>query len=181
MSVASAEGSAAPPATITDMPAEAATFSARTAASLTAAGGLLAAVGAIGTWIRATRVVVEGSPPEQVAAIGGAAEGAGWVLAAFGIAAAVASLAWFARRRLARAPIAALGLLLIGLIAGRLAAINARAAEMVRAEPPDPSFFSFHAGFGWGAWMLLVAAVVLTLGLAIGGLRELDLWLGERR
>ena len=181
MSVASAEGSTAPPATITEQPAEATTFSARSAAALTVAGGLLATVGALGTWVRATRVVVEGSPPEQVAAIGGAAEAAGWVLAILGIATAAASLGWFARRPIARAPVAALGLLLVGLIAGRLASINARAAQLVRAEPPDPSFFSFHAGFGWGAWMLLIAAVVLVLGLAIGGLRELDLRLGEGR
>jgi hypothetical protein len=38
---------------------------------------------------------------------------------------------------------------------------------------------AFHAGFGWGAWLILVGVVLLALGLLAGGLRELDLRRGR--
>jgi hypothetical protein len=38
---------------------------------------------------------------------------------------------------------------------------------------------AFHAGYGWGAWLLLVGSVLLALALLAGGLRELDLRRGS--
>jgi hypothetical protein len=38
-----------------------------------------------------------------------------------------------------------------------------------------PRYVGFHAGFGWGAWTLLVGAILAAFGVLVGVLRELDL------
>jgi hypothetical protein len=62
------------------------------------------------------------------------------------------------------------------LVATRLPEIDSTArAWAVEAREGSVEFLSFHAGFGWGAWCMLAAAVTLALGVMAGVLRELDL------
>ena len=39
------------------------------------------------------------------------------------------------------------------------------------------AFTAYHAGFGWGAWAMTLAAVALSLGVVVSLLR----WLDERK
>src|SRR5919109_270844 len=50
---------------------------------------------------------------------------------------------------------------------------TSRSADMATAARQQPNFESFNAGFGWGAWLLLLATVLTFLSLLVGGLREL--------
>lgn len=154
-------------------------ISPRLAPSLSGAGGLLVALGAIGTWLRATSVPAGSGVQEQVSVVTGRSESGGWILLAIGIAAAAAGLAWLARAARLRAVAAAASTIAVVLVAIRLSLIDGRASEMAGEAASTTGIDSFHAGFGWGAWLLLIGAVLLALGLLAGGLRELDLRRGE--
>jgi hypothetical protein len=146
----------------------------RVAPGLTATGGLLVALGGLGTWVRATQVPAGGSVEEQVASIAGRSESGGWILLAVGIAAVVAAFAWNARAPGLRALAGGVSLVVIVLAAIRLALIDSRAAELTGEAASRPELDAFHAGFGWGAWLLLVAVVLLGLGVLVGVLREVE-------
>lgn len=147
----------------------------RLAVGLTASGGLLVALGGLGTWIRATGVPTGGTVEEQVAAVAGRSESGGWILFAVGIAATIAAFAWTARAPRVRAVAAGVSLVVIGLAAIRLALVDGRAAELASEAASRPDLDAFHAGFGWGAWLLLLAVVLLGLGVLAGALREIEL------
>jgi hypothetical protein len=61
----------------------------------------------------------------------------------------------------------------------RLALVDRRAARLAEEATGTEGIDAFHAGFGWGAWLILVGVVLLALGLLAGGLRELDLRRGR--
>jgi hypothetical protein len=168
--------SAAPATGLETSPTGYRTFSPKLAPGLTALGGLLTIAGGLGTWIRATQVATEGALPEEVAVVSGHSEAAGWALAALGLAAVAGSLAWGVPRLLPKAAPILASAALAGFVAWRLSVLDDRAAAMAEgAQASVPEFFSFHAGFGWGAWLLLIAAIVLALGVVVGTLREWDL------
>ncbi|MGH2739932.1 MAG: hypothetical protein ACRDH6_05555 [Actinomycetota bacterium] len=151
------------------------TFSPKLAPTLTALGALLTIAGGLGTWIRATEIQAEGGDPIEVARVMGFSEGEGWGLAALGLAALVAALTWSVRSLLPKAAPILASAALVGFIGWRLSVLDQRAATMADQARAAPDFFSFHAGFGWGAWLMLFAAVLLGLSIVVGVLRELDL------
>jgi hypothetical protein len=151
------------------------TFSARLAPILIGLGGATGLLGSLGAWVRTTSVASEGVPPEQTSVWYGASNGGGWFLAVVAAATVMAVLAWRGDRPKALPAVAvSAGVFLITAVI-RLVLIDRRAAETVAAVRDNPSFAAFHAEFGWGAWLLLVSAVLVAVGLAIAGLRELDL------
>ncbi len=151
------------------------TFSRTLAPSLTAGGGALLVAGGLGLHLRATRRLIEGAGAEVVLRSYGYASRTGWLIAIVGAVTLVASLGWLARSRLATAAPVAAAAAGIGLVVWRLRVLDARAAGLVARERPSPEFVEFHAGFGWGAWLMLVGAVVVGIGVLAGLLRELDL------
>lgn len=151
------------------------TFPRNLAPALTAAGGILTVLGGAGTWIRATTLVPGGLAPEEAAALAGFEQASGKVLIAVGVIALLGALAWLASDPPLRA-IPGLATLVIGVVAvAQLIALDGRAARMTEEAAADPRFASYHAAFGWGAWVLLLAVVVLFLGALVGLLREIDL------
>jgi hypothetical protein len=152
------------------------TLSRKLPTSLTALGGALALLGGLGAWARATELASEDVLPEEVRVAMGYTEPVGVWIAVAGGAAIVASLVWLTRRLLPKLVPVALAAVIIGLVATRLPEIDATAAAWaVEARQGSVEFLSFHAGFGWGAWCMLAAAVTLALGVMAGVLRELDL------
>ncbi|MEX2459032.1 MAG: hypothetical protein WD770_08615 [Actinomycetota bacterium] len=152
------------------------TFSAKLAPALQATAGALLVAGGLGLHLRATRVAARGLAPEEVLLRWGYASGAGRVIALAGVLAVATAVAWPAHRRplWKAAPVAA-AVAGIVLSAMRLRAVDAEAARLVASTEPSPEFISFHAGFGWGAWFLLLGATALALAVLAGSLRELDL------
>jgi hypothetical protein len=65
------------------------------------------------------------------------------------------------------------------LLALRIAAVSSLASRMAfrAAASAGRSFTAYHAGFGWGAWAMTLAAVLLSLGVVVGALR----WIDERQ
>ena len=152
------------------------TFSSKLAPSLFVTGGLLAIVGGLGAWIRTSQIVVEGFTEEEVGVVMGHTSTWGRVIAGLGALAAVSAIVWTQKRLLPKLASLAIGLGLVGLAAWRLPIINRQAESFAdQAITGDTSFIVFHAGFGWGAWCLIAAAVLLFLGVNAGVLRELDL------
>jgi hypothetical protein len=152
------------------------TLSRKLPTSLTALGGTLALLGGLGAWARATELAAEDFAPEEVRVTMGYTEPVGVGIAVAGGAAIIASLVWLSRRLLLKLVPLALAATIIGLVAMRLPEIDATArAWAVEAREGSVEFLSFHAGFGWGAWCMLAAAVTLALGVIAGVLRELDL------
>jgi hypothetical protein len=151
------------------------TFSRKLAPALIGTGGALAVMGALGAWIRTSHLVTEGLEEEQVAAVMGYTSDWGRVMAAAAALAAVGAAAWLTPSLLFKLGSAAVALATVGLIAWRLPIINEQAAALaVQARTGEIDFISFHAGFGWGAWCLVLGAVALVLGVVAGILRELD-------
>jgi hypothetical protein len=151
------------------------TLSKKVPSSLTALGGTLALLGGLGTWARATQLSAEGISPEQVRAVMGYSEPAGVAIAVVGGAALLSSIAWVTSRLLTKLLPVVLSGTIIGLIAWRIPMIDRTArAWVVDAREGPLDFVNFHAGFGWGAWLMIVAAVALGLGAFAGILRELD-------
>jgi hypothetical protein len=155
------------------------TFSRKLAPSLTAVGGALVVIGGLGSWVRATQAPDEGLPAEQVVNVMGNDHTIGWILAVFGVAAMLVSGLWLKKEeRLVTVPLLT-SVILIGCVAYRLKLLDRDAAALAaEARGGAADFFSFHAGFGWGAWLLLAACVLLGLGAFVGVLRRLDLATG---
>ncbi len=159
------------------------TFSPKIAPALSAAGGILAVLGGLGAWVRATQVETEGLDAELVTLTMGYDDPEGLTLATLGAILVVASLLWIRRRpifNLIPAPVLKvvpllLSLGIIVLAAWQLPEIDQEARELAAQAIEQLGFVSYHAGFGWGAWCMLVAALTVFLGSAVGILRELDL------
>jgi len=64
---------------------------------------------------------------------------------------------------------------LFAVLIARLLTLNSQSSQLAAAAKQDPRFLSYNAGFAWGAWLLLLALVLVFLGLLVGGLRLLDL------
>lgn len=120
-------------------------------------------------------VQTEGADPVEVATVVGLSEGEGWGLAALGLAALAAALTWSVRSLLPKAAPILASAALTGFVAWRLVVLDQKAAAMAEQARSGADFFSFHAGFGWGAWLMLFASVFLGLSIVVGVLREFDL------
>ena len=147
----------------------------RLAPALTGAGGLLVALGAVGIWVRATTLPTGSSIPEEVAVVSGGSAAGGWMLFGIGLVTMASAGAWLSREARIRALAAGLSVVAIASASIRLVLIDRRAAAMAEEAAGRSGIDAFHAGYGWGAWLLLVGTVLLVLGLLAGGLRELDL------
>ena len=169
------------------------TFSPKLAPGLTALGGILAIAGGLGAWVRAVQVETEGLAAEEVEVVMGYNDPEGLTIAVFGAVALLTSFFWLRRRPLFNVlppfvlkviPIlASLGV--VGLAAWQLPLIDRQANAMAAEAVERLGFTTFHAGLGWGAWTMVVAASALFLATIIGILREIDLRRnadqGERR
>jgi len=151
------------------------TFSPRLAPSLTIAGSIAGVAGALGVWVRAVEVTAAGSPV-RAGSITGASRAWGFIIAVVVVAAGVAATQWAARTLVRIAlPIAA-SALSIALIVLRLRWAGSVAGSLAARAGASAgrSFTTYHAGFGWGAWLLALAAVCFALGCVAGILRALD-------
>jgi len=151
------------------------TFPVRLPAMLTALAGGFIMLGSLGAAVRATAIVETNDDPHQVGAWLGYRQGMGWVLFVLGVALVAASLAWIGRRRTLKIAALALATVTTALIATRLIAFDDRARTWAAVARRTPRYVGFHAGFGWGAWLLLAGAILAGFGLLVGVLREIDL------
>lgn len=160
-------------------PGEYRTFSIKLAPALTAAGGVLLIISSLGTWLRIQKAVLIGKAPTDAAAVMGYHSKSGWVLAILGLFIVLGSVAWFPyswRPKL----IPILGSLAGILIGGaRLVLLNSDANSLAAAAKAGLKtklgFVIYNAGFGWGAWIMLIACALLALGVLAGAMREVDL------
>jgi hypothetical protein len=151
------------------------TFPRKVPAILLATGGGLAFLGGLGAWIRATETHLETSPPQVVGTLWGYGEPTGRAIAILaGVAVFIALVGYFTKVLPAFSTEAAAGVLFAVLIA-RLITLNSQSSQLAAAAKQDPRFLTYNAGFAWGAWLLLLALVLVFLGLLTGGLRQLDL------
>ena len=151
------------------------TFSRKLAPGLIAVGSAATLAGALGAWIRTSQVVTEGLQEEQIGAVMGYESDWGRLMALVAGIALVSSLAWLWRNLWFKLLSLAATLSAIALSVWRLPIINDAAAALAdQARTGEVGFISYHAGFGWGAWLLVVGAVGLFLGMSVGILRELD-------
>ena len=151
------------------------TFSARVPLLLTAAGGLLVVMGALGAALRASALLRAGADPITVRTFMGFSSEAGWVIAAGGLVLALSSLAWVRRSRIAKLITLALSAGAGIVVALRLVSLNDRAAVWATDAKTIHRYVGFHAGLGWGAWALLAGAILAGFGMLVGVLREIDL------
>lgn len=152
------------------------TFSRKLAPGLTFVGGALAVIGGLGAWIRTSQMTVEGFTEEEVGVVMGHTSDWGRVIAVLGVLTAVSALAWIIGKLYLKIASVLFSLAVVVLAAWRLPLINEQAASFAdQARSGEASFVVFHAGYGWGSWCLIAAAVVLFLATTIGILRELDL------
>ena len=151
------------------------TFPSKAPVILSALGGGFIALGSLGAAIRASAITRVNEDPKTVRLLMGHESAAGWVVAGLGVALVLASFVWL--RPGAKRKFAAAGLLIVtaALIAGRLVSFDDRAAIWAEQARRSPDFVGFHAGFGWGAWCLLIGAILAGFGLLVGTLRALDL------
>jgi hypothetical protein len=156
-------------------PAAYRTFSPRLAPALIAAGGVLAIIGGLGVWIQAVKVTQTGSV-QHAGSIVGAGRPWGWVIASLGAAAILSSL--LRLRRWQWLPIAAQSIAVAAVvcIALRIGAVSREGSAMAfrAGARAGTTFAAYHAGFGWAAWIMTLAAVVLGLGGVVGLLRWID-------
>jgi len=151
-----------------------ATFSPRLAPSFIVAGGLLAIAGGLGLWVRVTSVTA--GTVHQSASLTGAGSVTGWFIAALGIAAVAASIVRFPSSRWLGLAVSIAAVTLIALRVADLSRVASTMAFRAGARA-GVAFTAYHAGFGWGAWVLTLAAVALSLGVVVSLLR----WLDERK
>lgn len=155
-------------------------FSDRLPGALTGIGGALTILGALGVWIRATVSGVSGSfqAPEEVQRIMGHADTIGWGLAAFGLLALAGSRAWSFRKFLPKLIPITSALVIAGVVARQLLLLQDRYKGMVSKAVDTAKTQAeagiYHAGYGWGAWILIAASLLLVLGAFAGLMRELD-------
>jgi hypothetical protein len=150
-------------------------FSPRLAPSLIVTGGLFAIAGGLGLWVRVTSLDASGIL-HQTSSLRGAGTTTGWLVAALGAAAIATTISHFPSSRWLRlaASVAA-----VVLIAVRLSDLSSFASTMAfrAAARAGTAFTAYHAGFGWGAWVMTLALVALSLGTIVAVLR----WLDERK
>ena len=149
-------------------------FSPRLAASLLGAGGVFAIVGGLGLWVRAVALTTSGI--HQIATVSGVSHASGWLIAALGIGASAGSLV---RSQRIRWLAAAASIAAVVLIAMRISGLSDQASRMAFRAGAEAgrAFTAYHAGFGWGAWVMTLAAVLLSLGTIVTLLR----WVDERQ
>ena len=156
-------------------------FSEQLPGALTGLGGALTILGALGVWIRATVSGVSSSfqAPEEVERIMGHADKIGWGLAAFGLLALAGSRAWSFRDFLPKLIPITSALVIAGVVARQLLLLQDRykgmVSKAVETAKTQAEAGIYHAGYGWGAWILIAAAVLLVLGVFAGLMRELDI------
>jgi hypothetical protein len=154
-------------------------FTAKLPAALTGVGGALAIIGGLGVWIRATVTQPGSRTPEEVERVMGHSEMIGWGIAAFGLLALAASTTWYLSRTLPRLAPLVCALVVAVVTVRQLGLLQDRYKVMVQkavaAAKESASSGFYHAGFGWGAWLLIVASALLALGVLVGLMRELDI------
>lgn len=160
------------------------TFSRKLAPALTGTGSVLAIMGGLGTWVRAAEVTVGtvgGRSSEEVGAIMGYAQKSGWALAVLSLITLIGAYAWLTERPIQKLVPVIGSLGIVTVVALRLSTVSAEAQILVAkvreaAEAGKRLDLSaYHAGFGWGTWFLILASVLLSLGVIVGVLRELDM------
>ena len=151
------------------------TFPSKAAVILSALGGAFIALGSLGASLRASAITHANEDPKTVRVLMGTDTKAGWIVAALGVLLVVGAFLWFRRSLLLKLGLAGLYVVTAALVVGRLQSFDSRAAQWAEAARRSPDFVGFHAGFGWGAWTLLVGVIVAGFGLLVGALREIDL------
>ncbi|HJR18313.1 MAG TPA: hypothetical protein VJ922_01210 [Actinomycetota bacterium] len=151
------------------------TFPARLPAVLCAIAGVLGLLGALGAGVRASAVENARDEPLQVGVLMGSDSGVGWLLAVLAVLVGVSAIAWLSRRRALKLGAAATAMAFVALSAVRLASFDGTAAEWAQAALRAPDFVGYHAGFGWGSWMLVTAALSAAFAVLVAALRALDL------
>ncbi len=150
------------------------TFSRKLAPGLTAIGGALVSAGALGTWVRATKLVTEGITPEQAAVTMGYEDWPGIALAILGGLALLASVTWLMSLLIVKTLPVAYSIAIAALLVWQMPLIDDRAAALAANAQEELDFITFHAGYGWGVWCMLAGAIALLLGTTAGILREID-------
>jgi hypothetical protein len=151
------------------------TFPARVPAVLSLIAGAFGVLGALGAGVRASAVATARDEPRQVGVVMGHSDVTGWVLTVLAVLLGLSAIAWLGRRKVLKLGAAGVALA-FGILSGiRLDFFDRRAAELAAAAQRQPDFAGYHAGLGWGAWMLLAAAIVAAFVLLVATLRSLDL------
>ena len=150
------------------------TFPSRLPVVLTALGGGLIALGSLGASVRASAVARLNDDPKTVRLIMGYHAKAAWVVAGLAVLLTASALVWLRRSLTLKLAAIAVAVVTGALVAGRLQSFDDRAAILAETARRSPDFVGFHAGFGWGAWCMLVGIIFAGFGLMIGLLRELD-------
>ena len=156
------------------------TLSLRAVLGPTLAGGLLAIAGGLGVWVRAVQTSAGATEPAQVGRVIGASHVWGWIVAALGLAVAVASPWWNGRdwRSFVPGVVAVAAIVVIVVQLRWASATSTSMADAVRADA-GVAFSAYHAGFGWGAWTMGIAAVLLGIGAVAGAMRLVDVRKGS--
>ena len=157
------------------------TFPSKSPVILTALGGGFIALGSLGASIRASAITHVNEDPKTVRVLMGTDSRAGWLVAVLGVLLIGGAFIWLRRNLLMKVGLAGLYVVTAALVAGRLQTFDARAAQWADAARRSPDFVGYHAGFGWGAWTLLIGAILAGFGLLVGALREIDLRKGHAR
>lgn len=151
------------------------TFPARVPAVLSLIAGAFGVLGALGAGVRASAVATARDEPRQVGVIMGHGDFTGWALAVLAALVGLSAIAWLGRRRVLKLGAVGVTLAFAILTGVRLGSFDRRAAELADAAQRRPDFAGYHAGLGWGAWLLLAAAIVAAFALLVAVLRSLDL------
>ena len=149
-------------------------FSAKLAPGLSAAAAALFLLGGLGTWLRVVISESAADVPADTNAVLGYQHAHGWVLAIGSVLLLIASWFWTKPGWLLKVIPSSVGIVLIGLATWRIAVIDGEAVRMLAEAHERLDFVNYHVGFGWGAWLLLTAAVVVAVSILIGCLREFD-------
>ncbi len=151
------------------------TFPARLPAVLSVVAGVFGMIGALGTGVRASAVATARDDPKEIRALMGYSGGAGRLLAILAVLLVASGIVWLGRGKAMKLGAAGLAIAFAALAAARLSFFDRRAAEWADAALQQPDFVGYHAGLGWGAWILLASAVVAILATLVAVLRAIDL------
>ena len=151
------------------------TFPARLPAVLSLIAGTFGVLGALGAGVRASAVATARDEPRQVGVVMGHSDVTGWVLAALALLVGLSAIAWLGRRKTLKFGAAGVAIAFAILTGVRLGSFDRRAAALAAAAQRQPDFAGYHAGLGWGAWLLLAGAIVASFALLVAALRSFDL------